>query len=243
MLPPGTELPEESDYSIALEYMGLDVSYELHRVEPLDRNSRSIPTASVAESFSGSRRSVTRDGPIPPVIDPIPLPISYIAGVTDSPNQSPRLSGSSESVISVLHNMDSFSASPSGSPGSAHNQDDAHRNEVRRGAVVTFNTADRSERKEVGLERPGYSEYVMVSKEKKNKRRVCYRCGKGNWETKESCLVCDAKYCSNCVLRAMGSMPEGRKCVTCIGEAIDESKCLTLGKKSRLLSCLLSPLI
>ncbi|KAM0046538.1 putative G protein alpha subunit, helical insertion [Helianthus debilis subsp. tardiflorus] len=245
MLPPGTELPEESDYSIALEYMGPDVSYELPRVEPLDRNSRSIPTASVAESFSGSRRSVTHDGPIPPVIDPIPLPVSYIAGVTDSPNQSPRLSGSSESVISVLHNADSFSASPSGSPGSAYNQDDAHRNEVRRGPVVTFNTVDRSERKEVGLERPGYSEYVAVSKEKKkkkNKRRVCFRCGKGKWETKESCLVCDAKYCSNCVLRAMGSMPEGRKCVTCIGEAIDESKRLTLGKNSRLLSRLLSPL-
>ncbi|KAI7742614.1 hypothetical protein M8C21_027184, partial [Ambrosia artemisiifolia] len=242
MLPPGTELPEESDYSIALEYMGPDVSYELPRVEPLDMN---IPTASVAESFSGSRRSVTRDGPAPPVVEPIPLPVSYIAGVADSPNQSPRLSGSSESVISVLRNADSFSASASGSPGSAHNRDDVNRNEGRRGPVVTFNTVDRSQRKEDGLERPGYSEYVAVSKEKKkkkNKRRVCYRCGKGKWETKESCLVCDAKYCSNCVLRAMGSMPEGRKCVTCIGEPIDESKRLTLGKNSRLLSRLLSPL-
>ncbi|KAJ0743109.1 hypothetical protein HanPI659440_Chr10g0371941 [Helianthus annuus] len=73
MLPPGTELPEESDYSIALEYTGPDVSYELPRVEPLDRNSRSIPTASVAESFSGSRRSVTRDGPIPPCNRPYTL--------------------------------------------------------------------------------------------------------------------------------------------------------------------------
>lgn len=246
MLPPGTALPEESDdldYSIAIEYMGPDVSYELPRVEPLDINSRSIPTASVAESFSDSRRSVTRDGP--PVIDPIPLPVSYIAGVTDSLNQSPRLSGSSESVISVLHNGDSFSASPSGSPGSVHHRDDTQGNEGRRGPVVTFNTIDRTERREAGLERPGYSEYVAVSKEKKKKkkkRRVCYRCGKGKWETKESCLVCDAKYCSNCVLRAMGSMPEGRKCVTCIGEAIDESKRLCLGKNSRLLSRLLSPL-
>lgn len=247
MLPPGTALPEESeelDYSIALEYMGPDVSYELPRAEPLDVNSSSIPTASVAESFSNSRRPVTHDGSAPPIIDPIPLPVSYIVGVTDSPNQSARLSGSSESVISVLHNADSFSASPSGSPGSVHY--DARGNEGRRGPVVTFNTIDRSESNEVGgLETPGYSEYVAVSKEKKKKKKkqkVCNRCGKGKWETKESCLVCDAKYCSNCVLRAMGSMPEGRKCVTCIGEAIDESKRLILGKNSRLLSRLLSPL-
>nr|XP_011465104.1 PREDICTED: extra-large guanine nucleotide-binding protein 3 isoform X3 [Fragaria vesca subsp. vesca] len=182
----------------------------------------------------------------PPVIEPIPLPVSRIAGVTSSPTQSPRVSGSSESVVSVLQNPDFSSASPSASPGSVHNPSSVPpkqvTNEVKRAPVVTFNTVDRSQ-KDVDVEKPVFTPYVPVPKDKKKKKsRVCYRCRKGKWETKESCLVCDAKYCSNCVLRAMGSMPEGRKCVTCISQPIDESKRLKLGKQSRVLSRLLSPL-
>ncbi|BAT99682.1 hypothetical protein VIGAN_10118500 [Vigna angularis var. angularis] len=241
MLPPGASLPDDAsnlDYSIAMEYVGPPVSYELPKVEPLDGNSRAIPTA---EPLSGSQRSNTRVGSM--VIEPIPLPVSRIAGITSSPNQSPRVSGSSDSVVSVLQNPDLSSASPSASPASVHNPPQPLVNEVKRAPVVTFNTVDRSQRKEVEVVKPVYSEYVGVLKERKKKKiRVCYRCGKGKWETKESCIVCNAKYCSNCVLRAMGSMPEGRKCVTCIGQPIDESKRLKLGKYSRVLSRLLSPL-
>ncbi|KAJ9707327.1 hypothetical protein PVL29_002356 [Vitis rotundifolia] len=249
MLPPGASLPDEVsdlDYSIAIEYEGPPVSYQLPTVEPLDVNSSAIPTASIAETLSESQRSVSLTGA--PVIEPIPLPVSRIAGLTSSPAQSPRVSGSSESVVSVLQNPDFSSASPSVSPGSVHNpQSNATKqvvSEVKRVPVVTFNTVDRSERKVVDVEKPVFAEYVGVSKGKteRKKKRVCYRCGKGKWETKEACLVCDAKYCSSCLLRAMGSMPEGRKCVTCIGEPIDESKRLKLGKHSRLLSRLLSPL-
>lgn len=244
ILPPGASLPDDAtnlDYSIAMEYEGPPVAYEVPRIEPVDLNPRLIPTA---EPFSESQRSDANAGP--PVVEPISLPVSRIANVMSSPVQSPRVSASTESVVSVLQQPDSSSASPCGSPHYNNGPPDELPNQlVRRAPVVTFNTEDRSEQKEVDGEEPNFSEYVAVSKEKKKKKKkkkVCYRCGKGKWETKESCLVCGARYCSNCVLRAMGSMPEGRKCVTCIGEPIDESKRFKLGKHSRVLSRLLSPL-
>ena len=230
MLPQGGD-GENIEYSIAMEYTGPLLSYEVPKVEPLDVNSSAIP---IAEPLSESRRSLSNG--VAPGIEPIPLPVSRIAGVTSSPSHSPRVSYSSESQVSVLQNPDSSSGSPSASPGSVLNH------QGRRAPVVTF--VDRSERVTGEIENQVFPEDVGVSKErKKNKKsRVCHRCGKGKWESKESCLVCDAKYCSNCVLRAMGSMPEGRKCVSCISQPIDESKRSKLGKNSRVLSRLLSPL-
>ncbi|XP_047325366.1 extra-large guanine nucleotide-binding protein 3 isoform X2 [Impatiens glandulifera] len=167
---------------------------------------------SIAMEYSGPPVSYQ-----PPIIDPVRLP--------DQRSESQQ----------------SSSPSLSTSPVSLHNPEGK---ELRRVPVVTFNTVGVSERKEFEFEKQIFPECVDIHKERKkrNKRRVCYRCGKGKWERKESCFVCNAKYCSGCVLRAMGSMPEGRKCVTCIGESIDESKRPKLGKHSRVLSRLLSPL-
>lgn len=254
MLPPGSSIPDHvnnADYSIAIEYKGPLVPQRVPRVEPLDDDASHhlIPTASIAASSLDSQRHLTNDASSPPIVTPIALPVSRISGVTSALAQSPRVSVSSESVVSVLQNPDSSSASPSDSPRSTNNRQShtpnhqSGNNEVRRTPVVTFSTVSIPERKEVNVEQPVYPDYVAVSKRNKKKRtRVCFRCGKGKWDIKESCLVCDAKYCSNCVLRAMGSMPEGRKCVTCIGKPIDELKRITLGKNSRVLSRLLSPL-
>ncbi|RZR85223.1 hypothetical protein BHM03_00012175, partial [Ensete ventricosum] len=189
----------------------------------------------------GSHRLVNDD--LPPVVDPIPLPVSRIARCADPPPRSPQVSGSSESVDSVLQNGEFSDDSPSGSPVSAHSMPNGQPsqpvNEGRRASVVTFE--DKSESREIYEDVTGSPQHGGVTRNDKRKR-VCYRCGKRKWESKEACLVCDARYCRYCVLRAMGSMPEGRKCVSCIGQPIDESKRSKLGKSSRMLSRLLNPL-
>ncbi|KAJ8546119.1 hypothetical protein K7X08_018702 [Anisodus acutangulus] len=117
--------------------------------------------------------------------------------------------------------------------------------DVKRAPVVTFCDIE-SEDEDINEDASGAEPEIVRPKKEpavKVKKGVCYRCCKGTRFTeKEVCVVCDAKYCSNCVLRAMGSMPEGRKCVSCIGYPIDESKRGNLGKCSRMLKRLLNDL-
>ncbi|XP_059623755.1 extra-large guanine nucleotide-binding protein 1 [Cornus florida] len=146
---------------------------------------------------------------------------------------------SSESVLSTDYPSSRVSSLK---VGDCNNESAA---DARRTPVVTFRDIESEDEDFHEQFNRTKSEIIREKKEPgvKVRKGACYRCFKGNRFTeKEVCIVCDAKYCSNCVLRAMGSMPEGRKCVTCIGYPIDEPKRGNLGKSSRMLKRLLNEL-
>jgi hypothetical protein len=254
MLPAGAPLPDEEqlDYSIAIEYQGPPVSYEVPKVDPLDLGSVSIRSSSVA--------SVSNLSSIP-----VAMPITQRAwrfnrtsngGLSSSkelntPVESQRCSSASRTQFELQSTGDGESEFTNGirdpHPDSVRKPDVI---EGKQGPVVTFNTPRDSEYEED--ESDTYSESVVGSPmsvarngEKKSwkKRGVCSRCGRGNrLREREACIVCGARYCGHCVLKAMGSMPEGRKGVSCIGQPIDEAGRSRLGTSSRILARVCSPL-
>ncbi|KAL5995529.1 hypothetical protein ACLOJK_025592 [Asimina triloba] len=219
MLPPGAVLPDGAnlDYSVAVEYDGPPVPQDVPEVQPL--------TADPAAA-----------GPPTPKLPRFTRACSSGAEFRSlaANGRSSSSSANSASWMAVL--------------AAAREEARDRKPEARRPAVVTFHKASTDEEPEFSSSfrstatdpvTPPVHEAVPSVR---RKRGVCSRCGKkGMLREKEACLVCDARYCSNCVLKAMGSMPEGRKCVSCIRHPINESKRESLGTCSRMLCRLLSP--
>lgn len=238
MLPPGAPVPDQDqlDYSIAIEYDGPPISSEIPKNEPL--NLHSLP-----------RRQ------------------NRIVGVGSNPDSkfSPK---SRPRFKKILHNAESLS--PGGSsryssvvPSVGEEEEwrfnsrvsslriqGSSQMEVRGNPMVNFRSGEvknegvvNVELQEKGNETFHCKSWPSTVMVRSKKKRTCFRCGKLNvLLEREACFVCDAKYCSSCLLKAMGSMPEGRKCVTCIGMPINELKRSFLGKSSRMLCRVCGPL-
>ncbi|KAA8542868.1 hypothetical protein F0562_024020 [Nyssa sinensis] len=270
MLPPGAPLPDEEqlDYSIAIEYEGPPVPYEVPKVDPLDVDAISIRSSSVV--------SVSECCPVVPVVAPI-VPLAKVSrfsrvrngGVSresrsrledsrrsssvsrtqlesqngeqeDSDCENRRVEELSTLAVSLDCDLNSVSAS---------SFDSSIRKPVVEGKRATMVTFDTDKDEDESSSRSSVADVaaspVVARSRVKSllKKGVCSRCEQVNrLKEREACIVCDAGYCSNCVLKAMGSMPEGRKCVSCIGQPIEESKRSSLGRCSRMLSRVCSPL-
>ncbi|PWA94250.1 extra-large GTP-binding protein 2 [Artemisia annua] len=233
------------EYSFATEYTGPPVSYNIPKALPIDVGC--ISTASIVSTPVNSGNLSL------PVIYPVlkrePKPFSGLIvpeanspcspvgeGSTASLGFSDSQENSSLSSDKDCHEIEEFSASEE---DQAHHDISDYENRTQ---AVTFREPESST---TDQEETRYSHEPMYQErphaDPNIKKGLCHRCLKGNRFTlKESCIVCDAKYCSKCVLRVMGAMPEGRKCITCIGYPINELKRRRLGRCSKVLKTLLT---
>lgn len=256
------------EYSIAMEYHGPPVTYTIPHAAPVDFDH--IPTAAVAAMVASA--SLFHNSSVPVIqpilkkkleiqLEPQTEPVTRSNSVKVSGENSVSGEEANDDEFQNYMNPTNWESTESGlssrslsSEGFSHKEEEDEEecggetpHHVRRASVVTFRDPDSND--VVENEVWSKSGEVRTLEEERpravrtGKKGSCYRCNMGNRFTeKEVCIVCGAKYCSSCVLRAMGSMPEGRKCVTCIGYRIDESKRGKLGKCSRLLKRLLTEL-
>lgn len=248
----------DTDYSIALEYHGSPVSYDIPKVIPVDisqvpvaapissaslLNNLSLPVVQPIEKSRPSNRKSLTLGNSSALACENGYGSESKAQLSDGNESSGTLGFSSDDKEGEGYmNPPAESGLSSRAPSSCGEDDGNYEapRHVKRSSIVTF----RDPHEESICSEEGGSVVSVSPKVARNvKKGVCYRCLKGNRFTeKEVCIVCGAKYCYNCVLRAMGSMPEGRKCVTCIGISINEKRRGTLGMCSRMLKRLLSDL-
>ncbi|CAA6657751.1 unnamed protein product [Spirodela intermedia] len=243
MLPVGTPIAEAEaeDCSFAEEYDGPPISYEIPRPSPL----RSITSPSLPYNSSG----VLGCSPsVPDRSRELSDGVLEAVGFSTEFKESVDFSNGTDARVDQVTTGSGLSSDDFGFPSSGSDDDDQEmavappEEYAKRGPQVSFQDSEVERLTSHGETASGQQE-LWEGSNPRVKKGSCYRCHRGNRFTeKEVCLVCDAKYCSSCLLKAMGSMPEGRKCVTCIGFPIDETKRDSLGKCSRILKKLLSSL-
>ncbi|CAH9107241.1 unnamed protein product [Cuscuta epithymum] len=244
------------EYSMAVEYSGPPVSYNIPQVVPVlfDR----IPAATVVTASLSNSQILSL-----PVIQPIVNKNYYSdkEGIPEAFSQSAaKVSLNSVYGDDYASNKGSGCLESSGTLGFSDDNDDSGEilassdviscEEVEESTPIEFFTETRSSSNanyattSESDDDDGDDEAVISFPEKSvviSDSKKCFRCHKRNmFIKKEVCLVCNAKYCDRCVLRAMGSMPEGRKCITCIGFRINEAKRDLLGKSSAILKSVLT---
>ncbi|CAF1711461.1 unnamed protein product [Brassica napus] len=222
------------DYSFANEYKGPLIA-NLPRADPVEIDQ--IPTA-LPVSFSSLSRGVSY---------PVVQPLVKVTKKKKKKNGLVESAACPSVVLKPRHVVSGSSASSSEVTLRAVDVEDSDGEDSSiggNGNRVRFVVppSQGSEGDESSYFYDGEESVAPTPRaERKGKKGSCYRCLLGNRFTeKEVCIVCHAKYCFNCVRRAMGAMPEGRKCVTCIGLGIDESNRRSLGKCSRMLKRVLT---
>ncbi|KAE9447222.1 hypothetical protein C3L33_20874, partial [Rhododendron williamsianum] len=161
-------------------------------------------------------------------------------GFSDSRDDSQELSGSSEVEEDLRDDAEVGLDLDEGESCSRALSPEIHSIEGEEDCISVATDGD-PESSDVSRELTDHYDPEIFRRRASVKKGLCNRCNQRKQFTKKVvCIVCGAQYCGNCVVRAMGSMPEGRKCIPCIGLPIDESKRGSLGKSSWMLRQLLS---
>ncbi|KAJ3674395.1 hypothetical protein LUZ60_005011 [Juncus effusus] len=234
-------------YSFASYYDGPPLDYSIPRAIPLDLNH--IPVASASPSTTSSSIPVVLPLPSPkPNTSSTFSPTSVIeTGV--AMDRSAELTDEAAETSGPV-GLDGGESKRAESEGEGEEEEDDDGFDFRSSGeesgdddefVEAVGNSSRSKQRNnpstITFQNHNLSPQSIPLK----KSSSCSNCHKGNRFTeKESCLSCSKKYCSNCVLSSMGSMPEGRKCITCIGLPISEKNRDKIGKSSRLLRRILS---
>ncbi|RXH71061.1 hypothetical protein DVH24_015683 [Malus domestica] len=183
------------------------------------------PGASIPEDAANLEYSLAMEYEGPPVPYDFPYSKSKVIGKLR--------------IYSVcLAKPDYSSASPSASPGSVHNPPSTRlkqlANEVKRAPVVTFIIVDRSQRKEVDAEKPAFQLMLgFLRRKRRIKVKFVTVAEKENGKLRSRVWF---------VMLSIATIVCLGLWVPCLKGPIDESKQLKLGKQSRVLSRLLSPL-